>query len=66
MFDEDNYINNKMAWRKKARLNVCIAQDLANSFGGKKADYLKRLNRKLRIKIAVDCALNAKPLALAA
>jgi hypothetical protein len=66
MFDKDNYINNKMAWRKKARLNVCIAQDLANTFGGKKADYLKRLNRKLRIKIALDNSLNAHSFAMAA
>jgi hypothetical protein len=54
MFDKDNTINKKMAWRKKARLNICIAKDLANSFGGKKADYLKRLNHKLRAKIAVS------------
>ena len=66
MFNRDNTINNKKAWRKKARLNVCIAQDLANSFGGKKADYLKRLNRKLRIKIAMDCTCNAHSFAMAA
>jgi len=55
-----------MIWRKKARLNVCIAQDLANSFGGKKSDYLKRLNRKLRIRIAMDCSYNAHSYAMAA
>ena len=66
MFDKNIYINNKMVWRKKARLNVCIAQDLANSFGGKKADYLKRLNRKLRIRIAMDCSYNAHSYAMAA
>jgi hypothetical protein len=53
MFNENYYMKNKMAWRKKARLNIGIAKDLANSFGGKKADYLKRLNHKLKIKIAV-------------
>ena len=57
MFDKDTIIHNKMAWRKKARLNICIAQDLANSFGGNKADYLKRLNQKLRDKIAESNAL---------
>ncbi len=66
MFNKDNTINNKTAWRKKARLNVCIAKDLANSFGGKKADYLKRLNRKLRIQIAMDCSYNAHSFAMAA
>jgi hypothetical protein len=44
----------KMSWRDKARLNICIAKDLADSFGGKKAEYLKRLNQKLRTKIAFD------------
>jgi hypothetical protein len=53
MFNENYYLTNKMIWRKKARLNICIAKDLANSFGGKKADYLKRLNHKLKTKIAV-------------
>jgi adenine deaminase len=33
---------------------ACIAKDLTDSFGGKKADYLKRLNQKLRTKIAFD------------
>jgi hypothetical protein len=66
MFNRDNTINNRKIWREKARLNVCIAQDLANSFGGKKADYLKRLNRKLKIKIAMDCSCNAHSFAMAA
>jgi hypothetical protein len=43
----------RMSFRDKARLNICIAKDLADSFGGSKADYLKRLNHKLRIKIAI-------------
>ncbi|MHC4458414.1 MAG: hypothetical protein ACYS0I_15265 [Planctomycetota bacterium] len=54
MFKKNYNLKNKMVWQKKARLNICIAKDLANSFGGKKADYLKRLNRKLKIKIAVS------------
>ena len=45
---------NKMCWRGKARLNICIAKDLADSFGGRKAEYLKRLNQKLRMRIAID------------
>jgi len=44
----------KMSWRDKARLNICIAKDLADSFGGRKAEYLKRLNQRLRIRIAFD------------
>ena len=43
----------KMSWRNKARLNICIAKDLADSFGGRKEDYLKRLNRNLRMRIAL-------------
>lgn len=44
----------KVAWRDKARLNICIAKDLADSFGGKKADYLIKLNQNLRMRIAFD------------
>ena len=44
----------KASWRDKARLNICIAQDLADSFGGKEADYLKKLNQNLRMRIAFD------------
>jgi hypothetical protein len=43
-----------MSWRDKAQLNICIAKDLADSFGGRKADYLQRLNQKLKIKILFD------------
>jgi hypothetical protein len=66
MFDENYYLKNKTAWRKKARLNICIAKDLANSFGGKKADYLKRLNQKLRLKIADHHGLYLAPFRMAA
>ena len=44
----------KMTFRDKARLNICIAKDLAENFGGRKADYLKRLNRKLKAKIFIE------------
>jgi len=47
-------LNNKMSLRDKARLNICIARDLADGFGGRKADYLIRLNRKLKVKIIMD------------
>jgi hypothetical protein len=43
-----------MFWKEKARLNICIAKDLADSFGGRKAEYLKRLNQNLRMRIAFD------------
>jgi hypothetical protein len=43
-------ISSKVSIRDKARLNICIAKDLADSFGGRKADYLIRLNRKLKVK----------------
>ena len=46
--------SSKMSWRDKARLKICIAKDLADSFGGRKAEYLKRLNQNLRMRIAFD------------
>lgn len=58
--------NYKEALRDKARLNICIAKDLSENFGGSKADYLKRLNRKLRSKIAVAYSFNAHSFAMAA
>jgi hypothetical protein len=58
--------NSKASIRDKARLNICIAKDLADSFGGNKADYLKRLNRKLRMKIVCDSVFYPRPLAKAA
>jgi hypothetical protein len=66
MFNENYYLKNKIVWQKKARLNICIAKDLANSFGGKKADYLKRLNRKLKIKITVGNGLYSEHFRMAA
>ena len=45
-------LTNKIFWRKKAQTNICIAKELADIFGGTKADYLKKLNHRLRIKIA--------------
>jgi hypothetical protein len=44
-------IAQQKAFRAKAKLNVCIAQDLADGFGGNEIDYLKRLNRKLKREI---------------
>jgi hypothetical protein len=54
MFNKTIHRINKMSFREKARLNVCIAKDLAENFGGKKADYLKILNQKLRAQIIVN------------
>jgi hypothetical protein len=50
-----------MSYKEKARLNVCIAKDLAENFGGKKADYLKMLNQKLRAQITVDSSMYYRP-----
>ncbi|MEE4603940.1 MAG: hypothetical protein V2J65_21840 [Desulfobacteraceae bacterium] len=44
----------KIFWKEKAQLNICIAKDLSDSFGGRKAEYLKRLNQNLRMRIAFD------------
>jgi len=54
MFKVHPHPSIKMSWRDKARLNICIAKDLADSFGGRKAEYLKRLNQNLRMKISFD------------
>jgi len=59
-------INRKASIRDKARLNVCIAKDLAESFGGSKADYLKRLNQKLKMRIIDNASCCAHPLSIAA
>ena len=47
----------KMTFRDKTRLNICMAKDLAENFGGKKVDYLKMLNQKLRAQIIVNSSL---------
>ena len=47
-----------MSFREKARLNVCIAKDLADNFGGRKVDYLKMLNQKLKAQIIVKSSLD--------
>jgi hypothetical protein len=52
MLGSDIPLNNKIFWRKKAQTNICMAKELADIFGGAKADYLKKLNRRLRTKIA--------------
>ena len=56
MFKVHLHPYSKMSLRDKVRLNICIAKDLADSFGGRKADYLIRLNRKLRMKLAIGSA----------
>ncbi len=47
-------MNSRVSLRDKARLNICIAKDLADNFGGRKADYLIRLNRRLRMDISLS------------
>jgi hypothetical protein len=54
MYRDHLHPDNKISWRNKARLNICIAKDLADSFGGSKTEYLKRLNQNLRGKISID------------
>jgi len=54
MYKVHLYPSSKISWRDKARLNICIAKDLADSFGGRKTEYLKRLNQNLRMRIAFD------------
>lgn len=51
MLSSDISLNNKIFWSKKAQTNICIAKELADIFGGAKADYLKKLNHRLRFKI---------------
>jgi hypothetical protein len=52
MLNSNIPLNNKIFWKKKAQTNICLARELAEIFGGAKADYLKKLNHRLRIKIA--------------
>ena len=59
-------LNNKIFWRKKAQTNIYIAKELADIFGGTKADYLKKLNYRLRIKIADHSGFNPNAFARAA
>ena len=54
MFKVHLHSFSKASWRDKARLNICIAKDLADSFGGRKTEYLKRLNQNLRMRIALE------------
>ena len=50
-----------MSLREKARLNVWLAKDLAENFGGRKADYLKKLNQGLRKRIPTDSSIYRSP-----
>jgi hypothetical protein len=66
MFKVHLHPYSKMSWRDKARLDICIAKDLADSFGGRKADYLIRLNQQLRMKINIDSENFTNYIAIAA
>jgi hypothetical protein len=66
MYYESRYWVNKMSLRERARLNVGMAKDLAENFGGKKADYLKKLNQKLRTQITHNSAMHTRSFAKAA
>ena len=65
MFNSNISLNNKILW-KKAQTNICIAKELADIFGGAKADYLKKLNQRLRIKIAQNGGFYSNAFAKAA
>jgi len=56
----------RLSVREKVRLNIGIAQDLADSFGGRKADYLIPLNKKLKMKIAIKTSREVNALVMAA
>jgi len=56
----------RLSVREKVRLNIGIAQDLADSFGGRKADYLIPLNKKLKMKIAVKTSREVNAMVMAA
>ena len=62
MYNAENRISSSMSLREKAILNNGIARDLAEGFGGRKADYLIRLNRKLKVEIAFRCNDYGSPL----
>ena len=51
MFTSVLPVTEQRTFRARARLNLWIARDLAESFGGKEVDYLKRLNRRLKREI---------------
>jgi hypothetical protein len=66
MYTELIPLNKKISFRAKARLNICIAKDLAENFGNNKAFYLKMLNQKLRTQIVNSYGYHIASLAKAA
>ena len=66
MLNSNIPLNNKIFWKKKAQTNICLAKELADIFGGVKADYLKKLNHRLRKKIADHYRFNSNAYAKAA
>jgi hypothetical protein len=56
----------RLSLREKVRLNKWIAKDLADSFGGRKADYLIPLNKKLKSKLAVGSSHDGNSLVISA
>jgi hypothetical protein len=55
MFNSELTSSEQRAFREKARLNAWISRDLAEGFGGRKVDYLKRLNGRLKEEIHLCC-----------
>jgi hypothetical protein len=66
MFTSNIPLNSKATWRKKAQTNICMAKELVDIFGGSKADYLKKLNHRLRMRIAENYGYYSSPFAKAA
>jgi len=56
----------RLSLREKVKLNIEIAQDLADSFGGRKTDYLIPLNKKLKMKIAIKTSGEVNAMDMAA
>ena len=58
--------DSRLSLRKKVKLNIWIANDLADSFGGRRADYLILMNKKLKTKIAVCSSNEQKSMVISA
>jgi hypothetical protein len=66
MLNSNIPLNRKIFWRKKAQTNIYMAKELADIYGGGMAIYLKKLNHRLKIKIADDYNFYSRTLARAA
>ena len=44
MINDQNYKFDKMTWRNKARLNICIAKDLTENYG---LSFFKKIHHRV-------------------